>query len=381
MRNCIAACICLFIFGCRTSPRTTSGISYHGDPDATPKKTLLLRNFNPRTQLHSKSNIVNKARDYVIDIHSHINDAEGIHSHQDPKGVLALMDRANVRTVYILTGLWGEKLQRVIDEMVKPYPERFVVFTQIDWSLVDTPNFVGHTLVQLQDSMRRGARGLKILKDFGLSFRHKTGELVKIDDPRFNPIWEECGKLGLPVFIHTTDPEAFFHPIDGTNERYEELIDNPDWSFPSEKFPSKESLLAARDRIFARHPRTQFVALHMANYPENLDYVDGLLAKFPNVAVEFGARVAELGRQPRRTRAFFEKYQDRVLFGSDFELEEGMYASYFRWLETKDEYFDYWGYPNQGRWKIYGLGLSERILKKIYHENAERLFQKSLNNR
>lgn len=363
--------------GCRSNPPAGSGpgISYHGDPNADSKKTLLLKDFKPQTQMHAKPHLIDKARHHVIDVHSHINDAAGIHAHQDPKKVLAVMDKANVRTVFILTGLWGEKLQHVIDEMVKPYPGRFVVFTQIDWSRVDEPEFVAEMVKLIQDSARRGAKGLKLLKDFGLSFRHRNGELVKIDDPKFNPIWEECARLKFPVFIHTTDPEAFFHPINAANERHEELIENPDWSFPPDKYPSKESLLAARDRVFTRHPHTQFVALHMANWPENLDYVDQLLAKYPNVVVEFGARVAELGRQPMRTRQFFEKYQNRILFGSDFEIEQDMYSNHFRWLETNDEYFDYWGSPGQGRWKIYGLGLSDRILKKIYHENAERLFK------
>jgi predicted TIM-barrel fold metal-dependent hydrolase len=364
------------MLGCQSNPSasTNQGISYHGDPNADSRKTLLLKDFKPQTRMHSKVHLIDRAHDYVIDVHSHINDAAGIHAHQDPKKVIARMDKANVRTVFILTGLWGEKLQKVIDEMVKPYPGRFVVFTQLDWARVDESSFVPEMIQLLRDSAKRGANGLKLLKDFGLNFRHKNGELVKIDDPRFDPIWDECAKLKFPVFIHTTDPEAFFHPIDATNERYEELVENPDWSFPPDKFPSKESLLAARDQIFARHPRTQFVALHMANWPENLDYIDGLLAKYPNVAVEFGARVAELGRQPKRTRALFEKYQDRILFGSDFEQEDGMYANHFRWLETNDEYFDYWGAPGQGRWKIYGLGLPPKILAKIYHGNAERLF-------
>lgn len=365
----------VMLCGCASSPTAGSGISYHGVADAESKKTLLLKDFKPITRLHSTAHNVTRAKTYVIDIHSHINDAAGIHAHQDPKKVVELMDRANVRTVYILTGMWGEKLQKVIDEMVKPFPGRFVVFTQLDWNRVNEADFTAQMIVQLRDSVKRGARGLKLLKDFGLNVRDRKGALIKIDDPRFDPIWEECAKLKIPVFIHSTDPEAFFHPTDATNERYEELVENPDWSFPPDRFPSKESLLAARDRVFARHPRTIFVALHFANWPENLDYVERLLDRNPNVMLEFGARVAELGRQPRRTRALFEKFQDRIMFGSDFELEDGMYANHFRWLETADEYFDYWGAPDQGRWKIYGLDLPLSILTKIYHTNAERLFK------
>jgi predicted TIM-barrel fold metal-dependent hydrolase len=228
---------------------------------------------------------------------------------------------------------------------------------------------------QLDDAVGRGARGLKILKELGLSVKDQSGKLVSVDDPRLDPVWEECGRLGVPVAIHVSDPEAFFHPLDATNERYEELIDNPDWLFYGPQFPTKQAILEARDRVFARHPNTTFIALHVANWPENLDNVEEVLNKHPNVVVEFGAREAELGRQPRRARRFFLKFQDRILFGTDMTPSEDLYRNYFRWLETADEYFDYYGYPEQGRWKIYGLNLPEGILEKVYHLNAERIFR------
>ena len=229
---------------------------------------------------------------------------------------------------------------------------------------------------QIDDAVERGARGLKVLKNFGLEVRDKSGRLVAVDDPRLDPVWEECGRLGIPVAIHVTDPEAFFLPLDGTNERYEELLAHPDWHFYGPQFPSKEAILAARDRMFARHPHTTFIALHVANWPENLDYVSSLLDRLPNVMVEFGARQAELGRQPRRSREFFLEYQDRILFGTDNAPGEQMYRNYFRWLETADEYFDYAGAPGQGRWKIYGLDLPDEVLEKVYHLNAEKVFSR-----
>lgn len=348
-------------------------ISYAVDAAASSKKTLLLRDFQPQTMMKSVEHHPQKAKFPVFDTHSHINDAKGIHPHQPPAQVLSLLDQANVRTVAILTGAWGDRLQKVVDEMVTPYPGRFIVFAEIDWSKADEPNFVENMVVQLRDSVRRGARGLKILKDFGLGYRDRNGQLLKIDDPRFDPIWAECGRLGIPVGIHSTDPEAFFLPIDAHNERYDELIEYPEWSFPADKFPSKRSLLEARNRVFARHPKTQFIAYHFANWPENVDEVEKWMNQYPNVTIDFAARVAELGRQPKRARAFFMKYQDRILFGSDFEIEKGMYQNIFRWLETEDEYFDYWLSPGQGRWKIYGLGLPDSVLKKIYYANAERL--------
>jgi predicted TIM-barrel fold metal-dependent hydrolase len=349
-------------------------IGYKAAANASQNKTLLLKDFQPVPMLHAPVHEVGRAKYYVIDVHNHINDAMRIDDHMPPERVVQIMDSTNVKTVVILTGMWGDKLQHVIDEMVRPYPGRFMVFAQIDWSKIDDSNFSQEMVKQLDDAVSRGARGLKQLKDLGLNIRDKTGKLVEVDDPRIDPIWEECGRLGIPVSIHVSDPEAFFHPVNNTNERYEELIEHPDWSFYGAQFPSKESILAARDRMFAKHPHTTFIALHMANWPENLDYVAHILDTLPNVMVEFGAREAELGRQPRRAREFFIKYQDRIMFGTDNGMDEAMYRNHFRWLETADEYFDYWGYPGQGRWEIYGLDLPDPVLEKIYHKNAERIF-------
>jgi predicted TIM-barrel fold metal-dependent hydrolase len=352
---------------------TKPQIGYRVDPNAEQKKTVLLKDFKPVSMLHAPEHPIEKAKFYVIDVHSHVNDAARIDEHMPPARVIEVMNATNVKTIVILTGMWGDKLQGVIDEMVKPYPGRFMVFTQLDWSRIDDPDFGNEMVALLRDSVSRGARGLKLLKEFGLGVRDKNGRLIAIDDPRFDPVWDECGRLGIPVFIHTGDPEAFFLPVDATNERYEELIDHPDWSFYGRDYPSLQSLLEARNRVFARHPHTNFVSLHMG-WPENLDWVQSMLDQFPNVMVEFGAREAELGRQPRRTRELFLKYPDRVMFGTDNDVTEGLYFNIFRWLETGDEYFDYWDAPGQGRFKISGLALPDDVLEKIYHKNAERLF-------
>ena len=341
------------------------------------KPPLLLRDFKPKSMLHAPAHAISRARFPVIDVHQHTNDASGIGRHLPPAKVVEIMDQCNVKQIVILTGMWGEQLQKVIDETVKPYPGRFIVFTQIDWSKIDEPDFSRMMVDQLRDAVRRGARGLKVLKELGLMVKDKSGKLVTVDDPRLDPIWGECGRLGIPVAIHVTDPEAFFHPVDPTNERYEELSRHPDWSFYGPEFPSKEIILDARNRVFAKHPNTTFISLHVGNWPENLDYVSSVLRKYPNVVVEFGARQAELGRQPRRARRFFLEYQDRILFGTDFGMSEEMYRNHFRWLETADEYFEYWGYPNQGRWAIYGLNLPDNVLEKVYHQNAERVFDRS----
>ena len=350
-------------------------INYSQDPHAEKRMTLLLKDWNPKPMVHLAQREIPRAKFYVIDVHNHVNDAGGIHGDDvPPADVVKAMDAANVRRIVILTGMWGEALQSVLDKMVKPYPDRFMVFAQMDWSKIDDPNFSQEMVRQLDDAVKRGARGLKVLKDWGLGVRDKSGKLVPIDDPRMDAVWEECGRLQIPVAIHSTDPEAFFTPTDAHNERYEELMRNPSWSFYGPQFPSKQTLLEQRNHVFAKHPKTTFIALHIANWPENLDAVSDWLKQYPNMYVEFGAREAELGRQPRRAYKFFTEFQDRILFGTDAEPVPEMYSNYFRWLETQDEYFPYWGYPEQGRWEIYGLGLPDQVLEKVYHENAEKIF-------
>ena len=369
---CIAVTMLLPAIYAQQSPGPGQ-IGYHPAPGADQRKTLLLRDFHPKSMLHVSEHFPQRARFYVVDVHNHTNDPVGIGDQLPPQEVVRIMDETNVKTIVILTGLWGDKLQHLIDTMVKPYPGRFMVFTQIDWSKIDDADFSQEMVRQLDDGVARGARGLKILKDLGLGVRDKSGRLIAIDDPRLDPIFEECGRLGIPVFIHTADPEAFFLPIDAVNERYEELIEHPDWSFYGGDFPSLQNLMEARNRIAARHPGATFVFLHMG-WPENLGWVREVLDRNANVMVEFGGREAELGRQPRATRELFLQYQDRVMFGSDNGMDAAMYRNYFRWLETADDSFDYWGAPSQGRWEIYGLDLPDAVLEKIYHGNAEKLF-------
>jgi predicted TIM-barrel fold metal-dependent hydrolase len=373
-KNIQTLLFCLTLLAAALAAAQQSPIGYKPAADADSKKTILLKDFHPETALHTAKHEISRAKFPVFDVHNHTNDARGIGDRVDPKELVERMDRLNVKTIVILTGGWGDDLQKLIDTMVKPYPGRFMVMTQMDWSKIDDPNFSQLMVRQLDDSVARGARGLKILKELGLGVRDKSGKLIPVDDTRLDPVWDECGRLGIPVFIHVADPEAFFHPIDASNERYEELIEHPDWSFYGHDFPTLPELMAQRDHMFAKHPHTTFAALHFGSWPENIDFVEQTLVKFPNVMIETGAREGELGRQPRRVRALFLKYPDRIMFGTDEGASEEMYRNYFRWLETDDEYFPYAQYPGQGRWMIYGLGLPGEVLEKVYHGNAERLF-------
>lgn len=334
---------------------------------------LSLGDFAPRSMLEVPVHEVERAAFPAVDVHNHVNDARGRDQPVPIPELVARMERLNLKRLVILTGRWGDALQGVVERMVKPYPGRFTVFTEPDWARIDEPGFGDAMAAQIRDAVARGARGLKILKNLGLGVRDGRGALVSVDDPRLDPMWAECGRLGIPVAIHTADPDAFFEPFDARNERWEELLRRPEWSFHGPGFPTKRALLDARNRVFARHPGTSFIALHVANHPEDLDDAASVLDRYPNVVVETGARQAELGRQPRRAREFFLRYQDRVLFGTDATPSDGLYRSWFRFLETADEHFDYWNAPAQGRWKISGLQLPKDVLEKVYARNAERV--------
>lgn len=334
---------------------------------ASARDRLLLRDYEPTSMVRLRQTEMSTARYPVIDVHCHLNDGIVMTRSVDPEQFLRVMDATNVKSAVNLTGGWGRKLQTWQSKMGRKYPGRFYVFCQIDYSRIDDSGYLVHTIDEAHEA---GARGVKVLKDLGLTVRDRRGKVVRIDDRRLDCVWERAGQLGMPVGIHTADPDAFFQRVDRHNERYQELIVHPDWSFFGRGFPSKEELLEQRNRVFERHPQTQFWGLHMANRDENLDQVSEWLERYPNLMLELGGRIAELGRQPRRAARFLTQYQDRVMFGMDTELSADAYRTYFRFLETEDEYFDYPGYPWQGSWKIYGLNLADEVLRKLYHDNA-----------
>lgn len=330
---------------------------------------LLLRDFAPDSLLRLPATEVPRARFPVIDVHCHLNDGIVMTNAVNPKQFIRVMDQTNVKAAINLTGGWGERLNRSLQNLSHAFPGRFFVFCQIDYSHLDEPNYLTEMVDQAYEA---GAKGVKVLKDLGLTLRDKSGKLVRIDDPRLDCVWERAGQLGLPVGIHTADPDAFFARVDRHNERYQQLVVHPDWSFFGKGFPSKPDLLAQRNRVFERHPGTRFWGLHMANHPENLDEVTEWMEKYPNLVLELGGRIAELGRQPRRAGQFLRQFQDRIMFGMDTRLTTEGYRTYFRFLETDDEAFDYPGYPWMGPWKVYGLKLPDVVLQKLYHDNAAR---------
>jgi predicted TIM-barrel fold metal-dependent hydrolase len=250
---------------------------------------------------------------------------------------------------------------------------------------------------ELALSKQLGAIGLKIPKGLGLGYPTPDGKRVlPVDDPGLDPLFDKAGELGMPVAIHTGDPKAFWLPADVKNERWDELQAHPEWSFRDQPVPSWEELYAAFERRVARHPKTIFIGVHFGNDPEDPDRVAQMLDKYPNLYIDTAARVPEIGRRDAaKMRLFYEKYQDRILFGTDLGVaaeQDGMmygsnganpptvedearyFTSTWRYFETRDKQFES-PTPIQGRWKIDGVGLPEAILRKIYFENAVRVLK------
>ena len=367
--------------------------------DTTTPAPLELSQYEPKSMLRVHESHIERSKFPNIDFHTHISGStrseKGVELSPDreylgtPQELLAVMDRKNIRAMVNLTGGYDNGLAEAVAKYDRAYPGRFYTFTEPSYSRFKEPNYPTLQAQGIERAHRDGARGLKILKTLGLYLRENitSGTLVKIDDARFDPMWDACGQLNMPVAIHVSDPVAFFTPTDRFNERYEELNNHPDWSFYGHDFPSNAELLAARNRVIAKHPKTQFVTLHVGNFSEDLQNVGESLDRFPSMSVDLAARIGELGRQPITARKFFDKYQDRILFGTDATphgdefpqqvFNDQLYEIYYRFLETSDEYFDYAPakVPPQGRWRIYGIDLPDTILRKVYYENAVRLLR------
>lgn len=322
--------------------------------------------YRPRSTLAVPEHPRPRAKFVAIDIHSH---------HQTPVSpeqldrIVAEMDAVNLRVVVNLSGGSGERLRQGLAAIRgSRHRERMALFANVDFGDAVGPGFGARAAAQLEADVKAGAAGLKIYKDLGLRAKRADGSRLRVDDPELDPIWAACGRLGVPVLIHTAEPAPFFEPIDTTNERWLELALFPSRRYPAGEFPRFEELVAERDRMFARHPRTRFIAAHMAYHANDLARLGGLLDRLPNVFVDTAAVLAELGRQPRTARAFLVKYQDRVLFGKDrFQPDE--FAYYWRTFETADEYFDYYR-EYHAFWKLYGLDLPDEVLRKLYAANA-----------
>lgn len=333
-----------------------------------PAPTIL--EYKPRSTLVVPEHPVPRAKFPVVDFHGHpptLNTPENI------ERVVQAMDALNLQVMIQARPSSGERLTSQIQAVKEAgYEDRFVFFASLDLRDVG-PGSGARIAAQLEEDVRAGAVGIgEIGKGFGLSTRKADGTRLAIDDPELDIVWETAGRLGIPVFIHTADPDQFFQPLDYQNERWLEMaLFEGRRYFDRERFPSFEQLMEERDRMIAKHPGTTWVLAHLSWYGNDLAKMGALFDRYPNVYGELGAILYDFGRQPRNARAFFEKHQDRILFGKDsFAPDE--YPYYWRVFETADEYFDYYR-DYHAFWKLYGMDLPDDVLRKIYFENALRI--------
>ena len=334
--------------------------------------------YEPKSTLVVEGQVRTRAKFPFIDVHNH---QFGMNTKEKLDELVKDMDRMNMAVMINLSGRgFGQgqaesdkALESSIKAIKENHAERFGVFTNIDFKGISEPGWTAKAVKMLEEDVRlRGAKGLKIYKSLGFSVKNADGSLVAVDDDRINPVWAKAGELGIPVLIHTADPQSFWDPLDVFNERWLELKTHPGRKRDAAKGDfSFEQLMAQQHNVFRKNPKTTFIAAHMAWLPNNLGKLDSLMQALPNIYVEIGAVIAELGRQPRTANKFFTKYQDRVLFGKDSWVPSE-YETYFRVLESNDEYFKYHK-KYHAFWPMYGIGLSDEVLKKLYYKNAMKI--------
>lgn len=302
-----------------------------------------------------------------IDVHNH----QWNMPNQDLSKLIRDMDLLNMKVMVNLSGKSGDDIIKSAKNIKTNYPNRFIVFANIDFNRIGENGWTENTVKQLEADVKNGANGLKIFKNLGLSVKDNKGKRITVDDPRLDAIWSKCGELKIPVLIHTADPKPFWDAVDERNERWLEIVTHPGRQRGDNNPAPFEELIQEQHNMFRKHPATTFIAAHFGWYPNDLAKLGRLLDSLPNVVVEFGAVIAELGRQPIMAKQFFTRYQDRILFGKDSWVPDE-YQTYFRVLETNDEYFPYHK-KYHAFWAMYGMALPDEILKKIYYKNALRI--------
>lgn len=320
--------------------------------------------YNPKSTLVVPENPTAKAKFPFVDIHSHHFRMET----QDLSKLIAEMDAMNMALMVNLSGGSGEGLQAKLKNINDNYPNRFVVFANVNFDGVGQPSWGEQAAAQLEADVKAGAKGLKIYKSLGLRNNDVVGKRIAVDDPRLDPIWAKCAELNIPVLIHSADPKSFWDPMDADNERWLELKTRPRRKRSDTDPAPWQQIIDEQHRMFKKHPNTKFINAHMGWYANNLDRLGQLLDEIPNMYVGIAAVIAELGRQPRHAKTFFIKYQDRILFGKD-SYQPNEFPTYFRVLETEDEYFSYYK-KYHAFWAMYGLGLPDEVLQKVYYKNA-----------
>src|SRR5258706_1315429 len=349
--KCVLA-LCAFIITLNSCEQSTSKMDFE--------------TYDPVSTLVVPEHKLTSAKFPFIDVHNH-QEGNAMSPH-NLHTLIGDMDKLNMQVMVNLSGGNGSELKNMCDNVKQNYPKRFIIFANIDFDNVGSDGWTERAVKQLEEDVKNGANGLKIFKNLGFSVRDVNGKHVTVDDARLDAIWDKASELKIPVIIHTADPKPFWDAEDEHNERWLEIKTHPGRKRSDTDPAPWETLIEEQHRMFKKHPNTTFIAAHFGWYANNLSKLDSLLTEMPNVVVEFGAVIAELGRQPRAAKAFFTKYQDRIMFGKDSWVPQE-YTTYFRVLETEDEYFPYHK-KYHAFWAMYGMGLPDDILKKIYHKNA-----------
>lgn len=334
---------------------------------ANAQQKIDFETYNPPSTLVVPQHLLMKAKFPFIDVHNH----QFRMPTMDLNTLTVEMDKLNMRVMVNLSGGSGDNITKAVQNAKENKPGRFIVFANVDFKGVGEPGWGEKAAKQLEEDVKNGANGLKIYKSLGFSVKDINGNRVAVDDARLDAVWKKAGDLKIPVIIHTADPKSFWDPLDNSNERWLELIINPNRKRGADNPVPFETLINEQHNLFKKHKNTTFIAAHFGWYPNDLQKLSGILEAMPNVVVEFGAVIAEIGRQPKMAKAFFTKYQDRILFGKDSWVPSE-YATYFRVLETEDEYFPYHK-KYHAYWAMYGMGLPDAVLKKIYYKNALRI--------
>jgi len=345
------------------------GITYYIIDKIQEKNNLMdIEEYSPRSTLIVPETKLKRSKYPFVDVHNHQFDMPI----KDLSKLVEEMDSLNMGFMVNLSGFRGLYLEQSLKNIKESAPTRFGLFLNIDFEKLDDSSFAKEQVELINKAVAQGVIGLKVYKSLGLTDKDKKGNRIAINDPRLDPIWKACGDLNIPVLIHSGEPSSFWEPKDKYNERWLELRQKPGRYRDPEKNPSFEEILAEQHAVFKKHPNTTFINAHLGWMGNDLDRLGKHLDQYPNVMTEIGAVLAELGRQPKRARQFFIDYQDRILFGKDsYNVSE--YYTYFRVLETEDEYFDYYR-KRHAHWKIYGLSLPDTVLQKVYYKNALHLF-------
>jgi uncharacterized protein len=331
------------------------------------KTSMTFEEYDPVSTLVVPNHIVKSARFPFIDIHNHQPDMERM----DLAALLKQMDSLNMTVMVNLTGKGGTALKQMMENINRSNKKRFIVFTNINFNGAGDAGWIQKTLAQLEQDVFNGAKGLKIFKELGMFYKDIDGKRIPVNDPRLDPVWDKCGELGIPVLIHSAAPKSFWEPANEKNERWLEMTTQKGRMYTNDNPAPWQTIIDEQHQMFKKHPKTTFINAHFGWYANDLNSLSALLDEIPNMYIEFGAVIAELGRQPRMARQFFEKYQDRILFGKDSWVPKE-YVTYFRVLETDDEYFPYHK-KYHAFWSMYGMNLPDSILKKIYYKNALKL--------